>query len=135
MVQVELVKIIIDDKSHDQVMVLREKDGTRQLPIMIGSVEATSIQMRISGVETPRPLTHDLLALLVKSLGAVAECVIIDDFIEGTYFAKIRLKKESGEVVLVDARPSDAVSLSVRMHLVIYVDEDVFQKTVSGNGV
>jgi len=56
---------------------------------------------------------------------------LIDDFVEGTYFAKIRLKKESGDVVLVDARPSDAVSLSVRMKLPIYVEEDVFHKTVA----
>jgi uncharacterized protein len=132
MVQVELSKIIIDEKSHDQVIVLREKNGPRQIPIMIGSVEASSIQMRISGVESPRPLTHDLLVLLIKGLGAEAECVLIDDFVEGTYFAKIRLKKESGDVVLVDARPSDAVSLSVRMKLPIYVEEDVFHKTVAG---
>ncbi len=131
MVQVELSKIIIDEKSHDQVIVLREKNGPRQIPIMIGSVEASSIQMRISGVESPRPLTHDLLVLLIKGLGAEAECVLIDDFVEGTYFAKIRLKKESGDVVLVDARPSDAVSLSVRMKLPIYVEEDVFHKTVA----
>ncbi len=133
MVEVELSRIIIDEKSHDQVIVLREKNGPRQIPIMIGSVEASSIQMRISGVESPRPLTHDLLVLLVKGLGAEAECVLIDDFVEGTYFAKIRLKKESGEVVLVDARPSDAVSLSVRMKLPIYVEEDVFHKTVAGD--
>lgn len=135
MVQVELSKIIIDEKSHDQVIVLREKGGARQLPIMIGFVEANSIQMKIAGLEASRPLTHDLLVLLIRGLGAEAECVIIDDYVEGTYFAKIRLKKESGDVVLVDARPSDAVSLSVRIKLPIYVEEHVFLKAATGENV
>ena len=70
MIPVELAKIIIDEKNHDQAVVLREKGGSRQIPIVIGFGEASSIQMKISGVEAPRPLTHDLLAAMVAALGA-----------------------------------------------------------------
>lgn len=133
MVPVELVKIIIDEKNHDQAVVLREKDGGgRQIPIVIGFVEASSIQMKISGIEAPRPLTHDLLASLIQSLGATANHLLIDDLSEGTFFGKIRLTNAAGSPVDVDCRPSDGIALAVRMRIPIFVDERVFQKTSEG---
>jgi bifunctional DNase/RNase len=133
MVQVELARIIIDDKGDDQAVVLREKDGGRQIPILIGYVEAHSIQMRISGMTAPRPLTHDLIVNVIASLNARAEQVYIDDLVEGTYFAKLRLIHAHGTVD-VDCRPSDGIALSVRMGIPLFVDEKVFQKAVS-NGI
>ncbi|MBF0619555.1 MAG: bifunctional nuclease family protein [Candidatus Omnitrophica bacterium] len=132
MVRVELAKIIIDEKNHDQAVVLREKGGHRQIPIVIGFVEATSIQMKISGVEAPRPLTHDLLVSVIKSLDAELSYILIDDLIDGTFFAKLKLKTREGAEVTVDSRPSDGVALSIRLQTPIFVEEKVFhQATLS----
>ena len=133
MVPVELSRIIIDEKNHDQAVVLREKNGTRQIPIVIGYVEATSIQMKISGVESPRPLTHDLLASMIGALGAEAERLLIDDLMEGTFFAKLKLRDKTGRQVVLDCRPSDGISLAVRLRIPMFVEECVFaQFTANG---
>ena len=131
MVQVELFKIIIDEKNDEQAVVLREKDGQRQVPIVIGFVEASSIQMRVAGVSTPRPLTHDLLASVIQSLGAKVEHLLIDDLVEGTFFAKIALKDRDGHPVLVDSRPSDGIALAVRLNIPIFVEDKVFHQALT----
>jgi bifunctional DNase/RNase len=131
MIPVELVKIIIDEKNHDQAVVLREKGGTRQIPIVIGFVEASSIQMKISGVETPRPLTHDLLASVLQSLEATPEYLLVDDIVSGTFFAKLRLKNKEGQPVVVDCRPSDGIAIAVRLNIPMFVEEKIFDKAVS----
>ena len=130
MIQVELAKIIIDEKNNDQAVVLREKEGARQVPIVIGFVEASSIQMRIAGVTTPRPLTHDLLAALIKALGAQVEHLLIDDLVEGTFFAKLALKNGHGARVVVDCRPSDGIALAVRLDIPMFVEEKIFQQVI-----
>ncbi len=128
MIQVELSKIIIDEKREDQIIVLKEKDGERQFPIIIGFLEASSIKMKLSNVETPRPLTHDLLFLAIESLGAKVESLIIDKLINSTFHAKILLKDKDGKTKTVDARPSDGVALAVRAKAPIFVDEEVLKK-------
>ena len=101
-VPVELVKIIIDENNNDQAIVLREKGGVRQVPIVIGFVEASSIQMKISGVVTPRPLTHDLLSSVIRALEAEVQYLLIDDLIAtgGTALAGIRLLERAGAKVI-----------------------------------
>jgi bifunctional DNase/RNase len=131
MVQVELSKIIIDEKNDEQAVVLREKDGVRQVPIAIGFVEASSIQMCIAGVTTPRPLTHDLLVAVIQSLEAKVEYILIDDLVEGTFFAKLSLKDNAGNIVLVDCRPSDGIALAVRSRTPIFVEEKVFHQALT----
>lgn len=131
MVQVELVKIIIDEKNDQHAVVLREKDGARQVPIVIGFVEASSIQMRIAGVTTPRPLTHDLLASVIQALDARVDYVLVDDLVDGTFFAKLSLKDRDGHPVLVDTRPSDGIALAVRLNIPMFVEEKVFQQTLT----
>jgi len=131
MIPVELVKIIIDEKNHDQAVVLREKGGARQIPIVIGFVEASSIQMKISGIETPRPLTHDLLVSVLQSLEATPEYLLIDDIVSGTFFAKLRLKNKEGQPVVVDCRPSDGIAVAVRLNIPMFVEEKIFEKAVS----
>ena len=131
MVQVELFKIIIDEKNDEQMVVLREKAGARQVPISIGFVEASSIQMRVAGVTTPRPLTHDLLASVIQSLDAKVEHLLIDDLVDGTFFAKLCLKDHEGHPVLVDSRPSDGIALAVRLNIPMYVEEKVFHQALS----
>ena len=130
MVPVELTRIIIDEKNHDQAVVLREKNGTRQVPIEIGFVEATSIQMKIAGVQAPRPLTHDLLAAMVGVLGAEAESLVVDDLMDGTFFAKLRLRDKGGRQVVLDCRPSDGIALAVRLKIPIFVEEKVFKQSI-----
>ena len=128
MVQVELVKIIIDEKRQDQVIVLKEKNGDRQIPIVIGFMEASSIKMKLSGIEVPRPLTHDLLAALIEALDGHLEKLLIDKLVANTYHAKLQIKTKDGAVKLIDARPSDGLALAVRSKVPIFVDEEVLSK-------
>lgn len=128
MIQVELSKIIIDEKRQDQIIVLKEKNGDRQFPIVIGYLEASSIKMKLAHVETPRPLTHDLLYLLIEGLEAKVESLEIDKLISGTFHAKIVLKSIDGKIKRVDARPSDGVALAVRAQAPIFVEEDVLNR-------
>jgi bifunctional DNase/RNase len=128
MIQVELSKIIIDEKRQDQIIVLKEKDGDRQFPIVIGFLEASSIKMKLSQVEPPRPMTHDLLTATIKGLGANMERLLIDKMIENTFHAKLEIKTKDGELVLIDSRPSDGVALAVRSNVPIFVDEEVLNR-------
>jgi uncharacterized protein len=128
MTQVELVTIIIDDKNHEQALVLREKGGARQIPIVIGYAEATSIQMHIAGVEAPRPMTHDLLASALAALEAEPQAIVIDDLKDGTFFSKIHIKNKQGQVVILDSRPSDAIALAVRTAIPIYMEDSILDQ-------
>ncbi len=129
MIQVELSKIIIDEKRQDQIIVLKEKSGERQFPIVIGFLEASSIKMKLSGVETPRPMTHDLLVLIIESLEAKVESLFIDKMVNNTFHAKLELKIKDGKKKIIDTRPSDGIALAVRTNAPIFVDEDVLKKT------
>ncbi|MFH1441394.1 MAG: bifunctional nuclease family protein [Candidatus Omnitrophota bacterium] len=129
MVEMELNKIVIDEKRHDQLIVLKEKNGGRILPIIIGLAEASAIKLKISGFQPPRPLTHDLLHTAIEDLDAKLEKVIIDKF-EGTIFhAKLVIKTNAGETRIIDSRPSDSIALAVRAHAPIFVDENVINQT------
>ena len=127
-VQMQLARIIISEISDNQVIYLREVDGDRQFPILIGIFEATSIDRRVKEDFTPqRPLTHDLIVTVAKQLGAKLESVVISELREHTYYAKLQLRNESGELVEIDARPSDAIAVAVTLDppLPIYVAEEV----------
>ena len=129
MVQVELSRIIIDEKRQDQVIVLKEKEGDRQIPIVIGFMEASSIKIKISGVDVPRPMTHDLLVNVMEILGASLVRVIIDKLVNNTFYAKLEIKSKDGQISMIDARPSDSIAMSVRFKAPIFVADDVFQKS------
>lgn len=128
MIQVELTKIIIDEKRQDQIIVLKEKGGDRQIPIVIGFMEASAIKMKISGIEVPRPLTHDLLVSTMQAMDAQLTRLIIDKIETNTFFAKLEIKRPSGETKLVDCRPSDGIAVAVRTKCPIFVDEEVLNK-------
>lgn len=128
MIEVELSKIIIDEKRQDQIIVLKEKGGTRQIPIVIGFMEASSIQMTVSGVGISRPLTHDLLMSVIDVLDAYMERLLIDDLVANTFHAKLELRTKEGDALLVDARPSDGIAMAVRARAPIFVEEDIFDK-------
>ncbi len=134
MIQVELNKIIIDEKRQDQIIVLKEKGGNRQLPIIIGFLEASSIKLKLAGIEPPRPMTHDLVTLIVKGLGARLERLIIDRLVDNTFHAKLELAAKDSQIILVDSRPSDGIALAVRMEAPIYVAEEVMDKASLSEG-
>jgi bifunctional DNase/RNase len=125
-VHMELSRIIISEINDQQVIYLKEVEGERTFPILIGIFEATSIDRRVKQYQSPRPLTHDLLVNVVESLGAELQDVVISELKEHTYFAKLRVRHE-GELVEIDARPSDAIAVAVTCdpQLPIYVSEDV----------
>ena len=133
MIQVELAKIIIDEKRQDQIVVLKEKNGERQIPIVIGFMEASSIKMKISGMEVPRPMTHDLLASVIEALDGHMERLLIDKLVANTYHAKLEIKTKDGTIKLVDTRPSDGIALAVRFKVPIFVDDEVLNKATTVN--
>lgn len=125
-VQMELSRIIISEIDDRQVIYLKEVDGDRTFPILIGICEATSIQRRVKGERAQRPLTHDLIVNTVEALGGELHSVVINDLKDHTYYALLRIQRD-GELLEVDARPSDAIAVAVTCepHLPIYVAEDV----------
>jgi len=128
MIEMELSKIIIDEKRQEQVIVLKEKNGSRVLPIIIGILEATSIKMKLGGVVPPRPLTHDLFKDVIDNLGAKLEKVVVDKIEDATFFAKI-IMTINGQTKEIDARPSDSIALAVRTKSPIFVEEEVLKKS------
>lgn len=123
-VQMELKRIIISEIHDQQVIMLKEVEGERSFPIVIGIFEATSIDRRVKNMPSPRPLTHDLVAGCIENLGGELQDIFISELRDHTYFAKLRIRHE-GELVEVDCRPSDAVALAVTAHVPIFVSEDV----------
>ena len=125
MVEVELSKIKIDESRNEQLIVFKEKGGTRFLPLVIGIAEVQAIKLKLSGVQPPRPLTHDLFCRTLESLHVSIEKVCIDRLQSSTFFAKLILKTSDGATVDVDARPSDGVALAIRSGAPVYVAEEV----------
>ena len=130
MIEMELNKIIIDEKRQDQIIVLKEKSGERFLPIVIGFLEATAIKMKVSGVTPPRPLTHDLLQSMLEILEVQVKRIIIDKLEDNTFHAKIVLNTKSDpQEKIIDARPSDSIALAVRVKAPIFVEEEVIKRS------
>lgn len=129
MVEMELNKIIIDEKRQDQIIVLKEKNGDKLLPIIIGFVEASAIKMKIGGQAPPRPMTHDLIQGIIAALQAEVKRIVIDKLENNTFHAKIFLiNKDNGSEHAVDARPSDSIALAVRVNSPIFVEEEVIKR-------
>lgn len=132
MEQVRIASIAVDPRNNQPVLVLRplaEEPGMgRILPIWIGHPEATAILLALEGVETPRPMTHDLLRSVVETLDAVVERVAITRAAEGTFFAAVYLRSDE-QVRVVDARPSDSIALAVRTGAPIFVAPEVMESS------
>ena len=126
-VQMELTRIIINENNEQQIIFLKEVEGERTFPIVIGIFEATSIDRRVKGLPTQRPLTHDLLANTIELLGGELQDIYINELREHTYFAKLRIRHD-GELVEVDSRPSDAIAVAVTVDVPIYVAEDIIDE-------
>jgi bifunctional DNase/RNase len=123
----ELHKIIISEMADQQIIVLKEVDGERKFPIVIGSGEAYAIDRRLKGIATPRPLTHDLLANVIEELGGTIERIVINNLENHTFFAQIHIRQK-GELVEIDSRPSDAIALGIASNVPIFVAEHVLDE-------
>ncbi|WP_347274890.1 bifunctional nuclease family protein [Candidatus Kuenenia sp.] len=127
MIPVSLSKIVITETSDHQVIVLKELEGKRSFPIIIGLNEAWAIDRAVKGISTPRPLTHDLITKIIESLNADVERVIISDLRNNTFYAKIVLRQD-GNIVEIDSRPSDAVALAMQKNTPIFVASKVLEE-------
>ncbi len=125
MLELVLSKIKIDETRNEQVIVFKEKEGTRFLPVVIGIAEVNAIKMKLSGIKPPRPLTHDLLLNILEKLDAKLEKVIIDRLHQNTFYAKLILRSPGGQEIVIDARPSDSVALALRADAPIFAAEEV----------
>jgi bifunctional DNase/RNase len=128
MVEMELNKIRIDENRGEQVIVLKEKNGKRLLPIIIGMQEATAIKMEISHFAPPRPLTHDLINNIINSLGARLERMVIEKLEQNIFYAKLIINIDHAKQIEIDARPSDSIAVALRAKAPIYVAEEVLNK-------
>jgi bifunctional DNase/RNase len=128
--QMKVDKLGIDLLTHDPVVILKDLEGKRYLPILIGPFEATAIMLALEGQQVPRPLSHDLMRMLLETLSARLEHIVIHDIKDSTFFAKL-VVRTNGEVQEIDARPSDGIALALRMQAPIYVsDKIVLEETV-----
>ncbi|MFN2389711.1 MAG: bifunctional nuclease family protein [Actinomycetota bacterium] len=127
MVEVSLVGVRVELPSNQPIVLLKEVDGDRYLPIWIGAVEATAIAFALQGIQTPRPMTHDLLRDILRETGQEVERIIISDLTESTFYALIRMSSD-GKTTEVSSRPSDAIALAVRTHTPIFASEEVLDQ-------
>jgi len=123
-VEVVIKGLTMDPITNMPIVVLRDVEGQRVLPIWVGPSEANAIALQIENVTTPRPMTHDLLRLIITELQASVQRVVVTDLKENTFYALIYLQTGGG-LVAVDARPSDAIALALRAKAPIFVDEEV----------
>ena len=127
MIEMTIDSIRVSLMNYQRVVILKEKEAERYLPIWIGPAEADAIAVKLQGVTVPRPLTHDLLRSVIDSLGATINSIIVSDLKNDTFYAKIILNVDGGAME-VDSRPSDALALAVRVEVPIYAEEAVLDK-------
>lgn len=128
MIELEVASLGLDKASNTPVVILREVGGDRLLPIWIGPGEASAIAMELAGIKFSRPLTHDLLNTVVRSLGSELVRVLITRVVDNTYYASLMLQR-NGETITIDSRPSDSVALALRASAPIFADVDLLDRT------
>jgi len=129
-IEMTIKGLMIDPITNMPIIILRDQDGQRILPIWVGVFEANAIALQIENVQTPRPMTHDLLKNIIDDLSAEVERIVVTDLKENTFYALIHLRS-NGHSIEVDARPSDAIALALRTHSPIFVEEAVIQNARS----
>jgi len=127
MIEMTIDSIRMSLMNYQRVVILKEKDGERYLPIWIGPAEADSIAIKLQDVQVPRPMTHDLLCSAIEALGARVNSIVVHDLHNDTFYARILLIVD-GKDLEIDSRPSDAIALAVRVEVPIYADESVLDK-------
>jgi uncharacterized protein len=126
MIELSLVGVRVELPSNQPIVLLKETQGDRYLPIWIGAVEATAIAFALQGVETPRPMTHDLMRDMLSEMNAEVERIVISDLVDQTFFATIKMAS-NGNQSEVSSRPSDAIALAVRINAPLYASEEVLE--------
>ncbi len=128
-VPMELNRILISETGDQQLIFLKEIDGERSFPILIGISEAIAIDRRLKGIPTPRPMTHDLLANVIEQLGGSIERIVVSDLRDHTFIATLHVR-QNGQVIEIDSRPSDAIALGAAFQTPIYVAEHVLNSVI-----
>jgi len=128
MIEVKVQSLGLDRTSNTPVVILQEVDGSRVLPIWIGPGEASAIAMELAGMKFSRPLTHDLFASVIMGMGGSLQRVMITKLVENTYFAELIIQRK-GELISVDARPSDSIAIALRMSASIFTTDDLLENT------
>jgi bifunctional DNase/RNase len=134
LIRLELTRIVITEMNNQQALILREVNGDREFPIVIGIVEATVIDRRVKRVVSPRPLTHDLLCNSIELLGGKIQDIFIHRFEDQTYFAALRVI-HGNELIEIDSRPSDAIAVAVSFDpfLPILIQEEVLNQAIAAS--
>lgn len=127
MIELSLVGVRVELPSNQPIVLLKEAEGDRYLPIWIGAVEATAIAFALQGIQTPRPMTHDLMRDLLNQADVGVERIVISELVDQTFFAMIRVTTK-GEPSEVSSRPSDAIALAVRISAPIFAAEEVLEQ-------
>ena len=123
-IEMTIKGLMIDPITNMPIIILRDGEGQRILPIWVGVFEANAIALQIENVQTPRPMTHDLLKNVIQDLSAQVERIVVTELKDNTFYAVIHLRSD-GAAVVVDARPSDAIALALRTSAPIFVEESV----------
>jgi bifunctional DNase/RNase len=124
MIEMELTGVRVELPTNQPIVLLREREGERYLPIWIGAAEAAAIALSLQGVVTPRPMTHDLLKNILEGLAIEVQRIVVTELRDSTFYATIELERQ-GERFEISSRPSDAIALAVRMATPIFASEDV----------
>lgn len=127
-VEVVLNRIKVDENRSEQIIILKEKDGPKYLPVVIGIAEVNAIKLKLSGIEPPRPLTHDLLMRVIEGFGGKIKLVLIDKIERSTFYAKLVIERNGGEELSIDARPSDSIALALRADAPIRINRSVLNE-------
>ncbi len=127
MIEMVIESIRVSLMNYQRVVILKEKESDRYLPIWIGPAEADAIAVRLQDVAVSRPLTHDLLRSIIDALGANVQYIVVNDLANDTFYARIIMNVD-GRTLEIDSRPSDAIALAVRVQVPIFADEAVLDK-------
>lgn len=133
-IPMKVAAVMLDPNTQSPVVVLKEEKGEKFLPIWIGHAEATAIVMELDNVKFERPLTHDLIKIILTTVGVEIKKIVICDLKNSTYFANIYLKSGNKEYV-IDSRPSDAIAIALRFKASVFVDDIIFDKSKSAEFV
>ncbi len=127
MIEMELTGVRVELPTNQPIVLLRERNGERYLPIWIGAAEAAAIALSLQGVATPRPMTHDLMKNMLEDLSVQVQRIVVTELRESTYYAMITMQR-NGDTYEISSRPSDAIALAVRMAVPIFASEDVLNE-------
>ena len=127
MIEMQLEGVRVELPTNQPIVLLRERDGERYLPIWIGASEAAAIALSLQGVQTPRPMTHDLMKNILEDLSVAVQKIVVTELRDSTFYATIELQR-NGDHYEVSSRPSDAIALAVRLAVPIFASEDVLDE-------